>query len=312
MRDHRYVDELTIEELEAALRLRRRDERLSRFGGHPAPVDPLSHGSGRGSNTESSPREPAEAARRGHGPRYSAAVEPSRRMRLRRPIHWRWLRDQALMIVEVLAVIGLVWVIVTMVSTVNKINGSSRAIQLLPTPTPAPMVDVVVLPGGHTPPDANRQSQPAPIPAHLRDLVAQITPLPVPTRGPEHVQRIIIPAIGVDAAVVLGDDWESLKRGPGWHAGTANPGERGNCVISGHNDIFGEVFRDLPDLKVGDQIQVETRSATYTYEVTQTRIVEETEVSVLDATSTPVLTLYSCYPYGVDTHRIVVIASLVG
>ncbi len=312
MKDHRYVDELTIEELEAALRLRRRDERLSRFGGRPAPVDPPSQGDGRAGDVQPGRRDPAEPDVRNLGPRYSAAIESSRRMRLRRPIRWRWLRDQVLVLVEVLAVLGLVWVIVTMVATVDRINDSSRAIQILPTPTPAPMVDVLVLPGGHTPPDADRQSQPAPIPAHLRDLVAQITPLPVPTRGPEHVQRIIIPAIGVDAAVVLGDDWESLKMGPGWHAGTANPGERGNCVISGHNDIFGEVFRDLPDLKVGDLIQVQTRSATYTYEVTQTRIVEETEVSVLDATSTPVLTLYSCYPYGVDTHRIVVIASLVG
>jgi sortase A len=41
------------------------------------------------------------------------------------------------------------------------------------------------------------------------------------------------------------------------------------------------------------------------------RIVEPTEVSILDPTSTPVLTLYTCYPYGIDTHRIVVTAQLV-
>jgi sortase A len=55
---------------------------------------------------------------------------------------------------------------------------------------------------------------------------------------------------------------------------------------------------------------VETLTTTYRYVVDQTRIVRPTEVDVMAPTSTPVLTLISCYPYGVDTHRIVVIASL--
>ena len=44
--------------------------------------------------------------------------------------------------------------------------------------------------------------------------------------------------------------------------------------------------------------------------VTQKRIIEPTEVSVMYLTSSPVLTLISCYPYGIDTHRIVVIGEL--
>jgi len=313
MKDHRYVDELTIEELEAELRLRRRQERLSRLdGGKQVARDPL-----QGQAAPSASSGPTVTAswevHRGRGaPRFSAAIEADRLPRERRPIKWRWVRDQVLLIIEVLAILALVWVVGRMVLTVQTINEESRASQIAPTATPTPMVSVVVLPGGHTPPDENQQSQPAPIPAHLRDLVAQITPMPVPTRGPEHVQRIIIPSIGVDAAVVLGDDWESLKKGPGWHIGSANPGERGNSVISGHNDIFGEVFRDLPELTVGDEIIVQTHSASYRYAVTQTRVVEETEVSILEPTSTPVLTVYSCYPYRVNTHRFVAIASLVG
>jgi sortase A len=148
------------------------------------------------------------------------------------------------------------------------------------------------------------------VPAHLRDLVDEITPLPVPTPGPEQAVRIQIPAIGVDAPVVEGDDWESLKQGAGHHIGSANPGERGNCVISAHNDIFGEIFRDLPDLDLGNEILVHTASQVYRYEVTQKRIIQPTEVSVMAPTSSPVLTLISCYPYGIDTHRIVVIAEL--
>ena len=179
-----------------------------------------------------------------------------------------------------------------------------------PTPLPTPSIGAYVLPSGHTPPDALKQSEPAPVPVHLRGQVAAITPLPVPTPGPEQAQRIVIPAIDVDAPVVEGDDWESLKYGSGHHIGSADPGERGNCVISGHNDIYGELFRDLPDLKVGDEIILYTETQEYQYVVEQTRIVEPTEVSVLRATSSPVLTLVSCYPYGIDSHRIVVIGTL--
>ena len=144
----------------------------------------------------------------------------------------------------------------------------------------------------------------------MRDLVGAITPLPMPTPGPEQAIRIQIPDIGVDAPIVEGDNWESLKQGSGHHLGSANPGESGNCVISAHNDIFGEIFRDLPDLDLGDEVFVHTVSQVYRYVVIQKRIIEPTEVSVMHPTSSPVLTLISCYPYGIDTHRIVVIGEL--
>ncbi len=154
------------------------------------------------------------------------------------------------------------------------------------------------------------RSEPEPIPAHLRGLVEQITPLPVPTPGPEQPQRIVIPSIGVDAPVVAGDDPESLKKGAGHHIGSANPGERGNVVISAHNDIYGEIFRRLPDLELGEVIEVHTETQVYRYVAQQQRIILPTEVSVMAPTSSPVLTLISCYPYRVNTHRVVVIAAL--
>lgn len=337
MKDHRYVDELSVEELERVLRLRRREERLKRLRDNPEAVDPLvRRGVG---NTTSPPGKPAQPtaraavtsrsaeelsgagspsnggasslpARRTWLP-YSAVIEAGTPKRMRRSIKWRWVRDQALLLVEVLAVLGLVWVVLQMVTTVNQINQESRNELVLPTITPTPMIRAVVLPGGHTPPDAAGLSAPAPVPAHLRGLVAEVTPLPAPTLGAEHGRRIIIPAIDVDAPIVEGDDWESLKKGAGHTIGTANPGERGNCVIAAHNDIYGEIFRRLPELTVDDEIVVETQSTSYRYVVEQTRIVSPKEVSVMDNTSTPVLTLISCYPYGVDTHRIVVIAGLV-
>jgi sortase A len=224
-------------------------------------------------------------------------------------LHWGWLRDKSLLVVELGVLVGLILVLVSSLATLRQINEASSRAEVLPTPTATPPIQVV-LPGGHTPPDSPGGPAPEEIPAHLRNLVSAITPLPMPTRGPEQAVRIQIPAIGVDAPVVEGDDWETLKRGAGHHVGSANPGERGNCVISAHNDIFGELFRDLPDLGLDDEVFVHTASQVHRYVVTQKRIIEPTEVSVLQPTSSPVVTLVSCYPYGIDTHRIVVIGEL--
>jgi sortase A len=320
LKDRRTVDELTIEELEEILRVRKRQARLERLrqrNGESEPLDPLNAAA----VAPPSPAGPPNLHRRfqdmgatthyrsrpvDDGPEEKEEEEPGRRSWR---LHWGWLRDKSLLVVELGVLVGLVLVLVSSLVTLRQINEASSSAQVLPTPTATPPIQVV-LPGGHTPPDSPGGAAPAEIPAHLRDLVSAITPLPVPTRGPEQALRIQIPAIGVDAPVIEGDDWETLKQGAGHHVGSANPGERGNCVISAHNDIFGELFRDLPDLGLDDEIFVHTASQVHRYIVTQKRIIEPTEVSVLEPTSSPLVTLISCYPYGIDTHRIVVIGEL--
>lgn len=316
MRDRRTVDELSIEELEEILRLRKaqaRLERLRRLKGTPMPRDPLALEGGEG-RPPSLPRGHRNYADEGATAGFRARpVEPEAEPRPSRGVNWAWVRDKALLVLEVAALLGLIIVLLGTLDTLRELNEQARAAQMtaVPSPTPTPLIRVAVLPGGHTPPDAQGRSEPAPIPEHLRPLVGVITPLPVPTPGPEQAIRIRIPSIGVDAPVVEGDDWESLKRGAGHHIGSANPGERGNCIISAHNDIYGEIFRDLPKVQIGDVVEVYTARQVYRYQVSQIRIVDPTDVSVMYPTSTPVLTLISCYPYGVDTHRIVVIAELI-
>ena len=323
MKDRRPVDELTIEELEEILRLRKREARLARLrqlgrqaeGGAldplaPRPVEPQP------------PPLPTDYRRfqdagataqyRAHAldePAVEAREEPRREPRR---IRWDWLRDKSLLVVELTILVGLILVLLSSLATLQEINEKTSLAQQaqLPTLTPTPLIQAVVLPGGHTPPDSPGGPAPEEIPAHLRDLVGKITPLPMPTPGPEQAIRIQIPAIGVDAPVVEGDDWEALKQGAGHHVGSANPGESDNCVISAHNDIFGEIFRNLPDLDLGDEVFVYTASQVYRYVVTQKRVIEPAEVSVMYPASSPVLTLLSCYPYGIDTHRIVVIGEL--
>jgi sortase A len=174
------------------------------------------------------------------------------------------------------------------------------------------LISVVVLPSGHTPPrDGVTRFNEAEIPEHLRPLVQAQMEVIAPTPSPRNAARIKIPSINVFARIVQGDGWEQLKQGVAQHIGTPNPGENGNIVLSAHNDVYGEIFRDLDKLKTGDEIILYTEQQAYTYAVQQTQVVEPTAVEVMAPTREPVVTLISCYPYLVDNKRIVVTAYLV-
>jgi len=81
-------------------------------------------------------------------------------------------------------------------------------------------------------------------------------------------------------------------------------------VVSAHNDIHGEIFRHLVKLEAGDEVLIHTNRGTFRYVVSKVEIVLPTNVEVLEPTDCPVLTMITCYPYLVDTHRIVVRAEL--
>jgi sortase A len=293
-------DDFTIEELRRMLVEKRRasrQERLERFRrtGRVIVVAPDSEGTAladlrTGTVTES----PG-----------SLVSSPTRSRRKR-------LLDGLLLVVEILAVIGLLFVLFNGVSLIRTLNKEVAAALVQPTLTPTPLIVAVVLPSGHTPPNSPGGAQPneAEIPNHLRPLVQSLANIPIPTPGPEQAIRIQIPALGVDGPIVQGDGWEQLKKGVGQHIGTGDPGEEGNLVLSAHNDIFGEIFRDLDRLKPGDEVILYTNQHAYSYVVSGSKIVEPTEVEVMAPTRQPVVTLISCYPYMVDDQRIVVTAQL--
>lgn len=234
---------------------------------------------------------------------------------------WRYLGDRALLLLEIALVLAFLATIASLwltndalnreLSEAQRVAGSALA---LPTAEPGPVIDVVVLPGGHKPPVAG--STPAPgeagyIPAHLLPAINNYEAPPAPTPAPEHARRIQMEAIDVDSAIYQGMyDWEVLKKGVAQHIGSAAPGQKGNMVLAGHNDVYGEVFRDLDQLVPGDEILVSSERQTYTYVVRKTVIVDPTEVSVMARTEHASLTLISCYPYRVNTRRIVVFADL--
>jgi len=92
-------------------------------------------------------------------------------------------------------------------------------------------------------------------------------------------------------------------------ASSAALGQAGLTLMSGHDDIAGNIFRYLGQLRRGDVIQAWRGAHTFRYVVTSVSVVTPENVSMLNAPrARPTLALISCTPYWVDTHRVVVIA----
>jgi LPXTG-site transpeptidase (sortase) family protein len=151
-----------------------------------------------------------------------------------------------------------------------------------------------------------------------------------PDAKPTLPNRLIIPSIKADMPVVeLGwstkkdttgtifSEWDVADFAAGWHKNSALPGETGNIVLSGHNNIKGAVFRQLDQLKRGDDIQLFAGSREYPYIVEEVLIVPEKyaseqqrreNVSYIKEMPDDRLTLVSCWPRNDNTHRIIVVA----
>jgi sortase A len=293
----RRADDLSIAELEALLAQKRVEARRLRLEQFRA--------TGRALRLET----PAERAATsdvidaGDG-RDGEPAPPSRR---------RTFLNRTLLLVEVGAVLGLVLILLSGLGALRELNAEVAAAIEGPTPQPTPLISAVVLPSGHTPPTSPGGAQPndSEIPENLRPFVESLPVVAVPTPGPEQARSVFIPALWTSPApVVQGDGWEQLKKGVAQHIGTADPGDPGNVVLSAHNDIFGELFRDLDRLKPGDEIRLSTATREYVYRVTGTEIVEPTDVHIMEPTTRPTLTLISCYPYLIDKQRIAVFAEL--
>jgi sortase A len=124
--------------------------------------------------------------------------------------------------------------------------------------------------------------------------------------------QLLIPRLHAELYVVEGDGASELRRGPGHAAGTAMPGQDGNCIIAGHRDTH---FRVLKDIRKGDEIVLLTAAGEYTYRVENTQVVSPSNTASLNPTRDAELHLITCYPFyylGPAPKRFVVQARMVG
>lgn len=117
-----------------------------------------------------------------------------------------------------------------------------------------------------------------------------------------------IPRFGADYAMPMaGGVTRELTLNPigiGHYMGTQMPGEVGNFAVAAHRTSWGEPFRKIADLRIGDPIIVETKDGWYTYRFRTLQYVEPDQVDVLNPVpqvegvpaGTRYITLTSCSP----------------
>lgn len=119
-----------------------------------------------------------------------------------------------------------------------------------------------------------------------------------------------IPKINVCLPVYHGTDASVLEKGAGHIQGTAFPtGDEGiRPVISAHTGINkAKMFSDLTELEKGDLFILVVQNETFAYEVCDIRVILPEDISVLTAEKgRDLVTLMTCTPYGVNTHRLIV------
>jgi len=136
-------------------------------------------------------------------------------------------------------------------------------------------------------------ARPAAIPPVEEPAVADLPDERPPQGGPIAVLRV--PRLDVEVPVFDGTDQRTLNRGAGLVEGTAVPGATGNTVISAHRDSF---FRPLKDLAVGDVVELQASDGSvHRFAVSELFVTDPLDVSVLDGSTEPRLTLITCYPF---------------
>jgi sortase A len=112
----------------------------------------------------------------------------------------------------------------------------------------------------------------------VEDLEQQWTAEPGTTIEDEPAERASVPLGNASALIripAFGDDYvvpvlegigdKELASGYGHFPDSAGPGERGNYALAAHRITHGEPLRDMPKLRPGDEVIVETRDAIHTY-----------------------------------------------
>jgi len=128
-----------------------------------------------------------------------------------------------------------------------------------------------------------------------------------PLKG-DAIARMEIPALGVSEYVVEGTETGDLRKGPGHYPDTPLPGEPGTAAIAGHRTTYGAPFRDIDDVKPGQVIRVDMPDGTFVYRVEEVRIVDDSDLSVLEPVGHRRLMLSACHPLYSAAERVIVFA----
>lgn len=114
-------------------------------------------------------------------------------------------------------------------------------------------------------------------------------------RGDE-IGWLLIPSLDKKYPVYWGTDDDTLTQGVGYHVGnfTSPPDGKRHTVLSGHRDT---VFRELGNLKEGDNMFIQFEGVQYEYKIKRSWITDAEDRTVIVSKDKPVLTLTTCHPF---------------
>lgn len=122
--------------------------------------------------------------------------------------------------------------------------------------------------------------------------------------------QIEIPKINVDLPIYHGTDEETLKIGVGHLQNSSLPvgGENTRSILTGHRGLpNSKLFTRLDELKEGDLFYITTAGEKLAYKINDITVIEPTDVGMLDTVpGKDQVSLITCTPYGLNTHRLVV------
>lgn len=126
----------------------------------------------------------------------------------------------------------------------------------------------------------------------------------------EQMGYIVIPKISLNQPIYHSTSDEVLERGIGHMENTSLPigGESTHCVLSGHSGIPGMMlFTDLEDMQIGEKFYIKTLDDTLAYQIDQIKVVLPNDTSDIQIVlGEDYVTLLTCTPYGINTHRLLV------
>lgn len=133
-----------------------------------------------------------------------------------------------------------------------------------------------------------------------------------PTRGQagDKLGELYIPRLDATLPIYQGTGEDELEKGVGHYIKSVLPGEKDNCVLSGHRDT---VFQKLGEVKTGDLLVVSTYAGEFKYKVKKIRIVDKDDRTVIVPKPRAVLTVSTCYPFdyiGAAPKRYILVAYL--
>lgn len=117
--------------------------------------------------------------------------------------------------------------------------------------------------------------------------------------GKDIIGKVIVKKTGEQIPILMGATEENLRGGATLYDNGIYPGENGTAIILGHRET---TFGFLENIKVGDEVDIESLNNTYKFKVKRTYITTPDDESILAQKNNPSLTLVTCYPFNYLGH----------